>query len=62
MQLLFCIFFLSGIMMSMIISGTYFYRENASAIMIGCIASMPILILMNYGDFIYLISLFVYCL
>ncbi|MDO4274625.1 MAG: GGDEF domain-containing protein [Eubacteriales bacterium] len=36
--------YLAGIMISMIISGTYFYKDGASAIMIGCIASMPILL------------------
>ena len=50
--------FLSGIMMSMIISGTYFYRENASAIMIGCIASMPILIFDELWRF-YLFDFFI---
>lgn len=36
--------YLAGIMISMIISGTYFYRDSASAVMIGCIACMPILL------------------
>lgn len=36
--------FIGSVMLSNIISGTYFYRDGASAIMMGCIASMPILL------------------
>lgn len=36
--------YLAGIMLSMIVSGTFFYKDAASAIMIGCIASMPVIL------------------